>query len=270
MTVYYYNITNNTGSPIRLPSNQLVDATSTTQITLLEFRTYCEQDDEFLEYVANGDLSVSFGAGQESVRIAEPSDGVIEVLKDTDKIVGVEVDDLSRSSDYFLTYRGNSGKVEYKPVAEFDYSAPDSTSSLWIDLNHYLICFYDRSREKWLATVKNVYAYGSASLTRNSYLNVSGVSPASASVGYYIFRYGTVTGVFCKVASMTGATDPYFDVRTIEDGTIYSFAVDPGQLYYLNNDLNIDLDKGRLMQVYARDRFVDPVVQVEVSWRCGI
>jgi len=270
MAVYYYNITNNTSNPIRLPSNQVVDATSTVSLTLLEFRTYCEQDDEFLEYVYNGDISVSFGPGYQSVHIPIPSDGIHEVLRNTDKIKGIEVDDSGINPSYFLTYRSGSGKIEYQPVAQSSLTTPDTTAVLWIDTLNSLICFWDEARGKWLATVKNVFAFGKASLSRNTYLNVSGIAPSSANVGYFVFRYATITGVWCKVASMTGASDPYMEIRTILDGTLFTFEIpDPGLVYY-NNELNIDIDKGRVLQCWVRDRFVDPVVQVEMSWRCGI
>ena len=269
MAIHYYNVTNNTSSPIRIPSHQLVDATATVQITLHEYRSLCEKDDEFLTLVDNGDLSVTFGSGSEYVHIPEPSDGIIQVLRDTDKIRTVEVDDSNLNPSYYLTYRHDSGKIEYRPVSQFSEGSPDSTSELWIDINHSLVCFYDVDRGKWLASTRNVFAFGKASLSRNTYLNVSGVAPSTSEVGYFIFRWGTITGIWVKVSSMTGASDPYMEIRTADGHVHYEFMVPSSTLEYVKTDLNIDVHSGDVIQCYVRDRFTYPVVQVEVTWRCG-
>lgn len=269
MTVYFYNVTNNTGSPIILPSNQTVDATATVQINLHEYRSLCEEDDEFLDQIYSGDLSVTFGPSELSVHIPIPSDGTIQVLRDTDKIRTIEVDDSGRNPSYYLTYRQDSGKVEYKPVTEFSEGSPDATTALWIDINNSLVCFFDVDRGKWLSSTRNVFAFGKASLSRNVYLNVSGVAPSTSEVGYFIFRWGTITGVWVKVASMTGASDPYMEIRTLDGDVKHEFEVPSSTLEYIDTNLNIDMHSGDVLQCYVRDRFTYPVVQVEVTWRCG-
>jgi hypothetical protein len=269
MAVHYYNVTNNTGSPILLPSNQIVDATATVQITLHEYRSLCEKDDIFLDQIYSGDLSITFGAGDVPVHVPIPSDGIIQVLRDTDKIRTIEVDDSNLNPSYYLTYRQDSDKIEYRPVSQFSEGSPDSTSELWIDINHSLVCFYDEDRGKWLSSTRNVFAFGKSSLARNIFLNVSGVAPASSDVGYFIFRWGTITGVWVKVSSMTGSSDPYMEIRTLDGDVKWEFMIPSSTLEYVKTDLNIDLHSGDVLQCYVRDRFTYPVVQVEVTWRCG-
>ena len=116
MTIHYYNITNNTGSPIRLPSHQLVDATATVQINLVEYRTYSEQDDEFLEQIYNGDLSVTFGPSELPVHTPIHSDGNVEVLRDTDKIKTIEVDDSTIADGRGLIYNQSTDTLEYSDI----------------------------------------------------------------------------------------------------------------------------------------------------------
>lgn len=117
MTVYFYNVTNNTGSPIILPSNQTVDATATVQINLHEYRSLCEEDDEFLDQIYSGDLSVNFGPSELSVDTPIPSDGTVEVLRDTDKIKTTEVDDTLIANKRGLVYDQSTGKLIYSDLA---------------------------------------------------------------------------------------------------------------------------------------------------------
>lgn len=116
MTVYFYNVTNNTGSPIILPSNQTVDATATVQINLHEYRSLCEEDDEFLDQIYSGDLSITFGPSELSVHTPIPSDGNVEVLRDTDKIKTIEVDDSTIADGRGLIYNQSTDTLEYSDI----------------------------------------------------------------------------------------------------------------------------------------------------------
>ena len=265
MTVYYYNITNNTGSPIRLPSNHLVDATATVQITLWEFRSLCEKDDEFLTLVDNGDISVSFGPGSQSVHIPIPSDGVYEVLRNTDKIKGIEVDPTGVSDKKVLTYEQASGKIEYKESTLYTSSQPpDSTSTIWFDSTSSIIWMWDDFRNKWISSSRIIHAFGKSAVAKNEYLNITGMSPTPSGTGYYIFSDMIILGIYGYAVSYSKT--PYLSIQ--DTGVeMFQFELPDPSLLYVNPLADIDLHQGDILQVYVGDSYNTVTVQVEMAWR---
>jgi len=253
MAVHYYNVTNNTGSPILLPSNQLVDATATVQITLHEYRSLCEKDDIFLDQIYSGDLSVTFGAGQVPVHVPIPSDGTIEVLRNTDKIKNIEVDPTNINDQRVLTYTQTLNKLEYKdPTVYTSGQPPDSTSTIWFDSTANFIWMWDNYREKWISSSRVIYSYGKSTVAKNEYLNITGLSPTPSGSGYYIFADMIILGIYGYAVSYSKT--PFLSIR--DTGVeMFQFTLPTPSLLYINTIADIDMHEGDVLQIYVGDNY---------------
>lgn len=265
MAIHYYNVTNNTGSPIRLPSHQLVDATATVQITLYEYRSLCEEDDEFLDQIYSGDLSITFGAGNIYVPVPIPSDGTVEVLRNTDKIKNVEVDPIGISDQKVLTYEETSGLLKYRESTIYTSpNAPDSTSTIWFDSTSTIIWMWDPLRDKWISSSRIIHSFGKSAVAKNEYLNITGLGPTPSGTGYYVFADMVILGIYGYAVGYSKT--PFLSIReqTIE---LFQFTLPTPSLLYVNQLADIDMHEGDVLQLYVGDSYNTVSVQLEMAWR---
>jgi hypothetical protein len=131
-------IKNNTLSPITIQDLSGVTVDSTSQLTLTDIFYFYDiaKSINLKTYVSNGNIIINNGTSDLSV-----SNGL---------------DHITIKSSYDVSQEITTSAEQYH---YFGSTAPDSTSVIWIDSQHYYPRLFDCTRNKWLSFNRSTYSF---------------------------------------------------------------------------------------------------------------
>ena len=232
---------NITGSPITIKDLSGVTVDSTSQITLTDiFHFYTIASSINLKtYVTNGNIVINNGT--------------------SDLSIANGLEHITIKSSYEATQEISN----YVAGHHFGNSPPDSTSTIWIDAQHYHPRVFDVVRGKWLSFSRSVYTFSYLGLLSGGYLNVGHVRTSEC--GFVTPHIGCIVEISVLITTPSD-TSARFSLRHCGI-PFYYFNMDGSNLNYRDVDVNEDIQEECILQCYSEDQVKNPVVSVTVAWR---
>lgn len=165
----------------------------------------------------------------------------------------VSADDIRR---HIIEHEIIHEPEEPLPPEELDHQVDGGR--LWV---------YDEIRDKWLSSDRLFAVAGRDGRAKNLYLRIVDNHPSNLT-GYRMLRQATIVAVAAQTRSIETWT---LQIRKNGDPTnLYSLPISGVSGAHLNT-VNVDLDEGDLVQMFAETTaflgIKDPFVMIEIAWR---
>ena len=231
---------NITGSPITVKNLSGVTIDSTSNLTLTDiFHFYTVASSINLKtYVSAGSIVINNGT--------------------FDLNIANGLEHITIKSSYEATQEIS----EYVAGHHFGDSPPDSTSTIWIDTQHYHPRYFDVVRNKWLSFSKTTYTFSYNGNLIGGYLNVEHVR--TAVVGFLMPHLGCVTEITVKCED----SDNNAELSLRHCGVPFYYFNLVGQTNELIDiNVNENIIENCVLQCYTEDTVRNPIVTITVAWR---
>ncbi len=183
----------------------------------------------------------------------------------------------------------SKGVFEEHRKARITYGdSPDIADKIWMDKTNDLIYSYDSVRGVWLSSSRHHVIFYKKGRVSGMYLplsteslvetslattllntkNIDSIESLDSLLDVYIpGNYATIMSIFCR--SQRGSLTQRFELRK-NGQPFYNFSYGGQNLFYINNNLNLEMDPYDEIKLYIYKKKIalkNTVCRIETAWR---
>lgn len=233
-------IKNNTESPISINdlSGVTVDSTSQLELTDIFYFYDIVKSINLKTYVSNGNIIINDGNNDLSIENG--------------------LEHITIKSGYSVT-------TEITNNINISNSPPDSTSTIWYNTDNSIMYTWNINRNKWLSISRETAIFTHRGNAEGVYLQCG--NNFSSNIGFLVHRDSTIGSICARASSGSGIKNIH-----IKDDSDSLFSFNLTDLYYTNENLDINISNNSFIRVFAdkNGQLFDLNVSLEISSRYSI